>query len=59
LRIHFGLGKADKVLLLEVRWPSGQIDTMKDVKVNQLVTVKEGQGIIKTEQFAAAKQSRG
>jgi len=58
LRIHFGLGKADKVEELEVRWPSGQVDTMKDVKVNQLVYVKEGRGIIKTEQFAAAKKTR-
>ena len=57
LRIHFGLGKADKVELLEVRWPSGQVDTMKDVKVNQLVMVKEGQGIVKTEEFAAAKRT--
>ena len=59
LRIHFGLGKAEKVELLEVRWPSGGVETMKDVKVNQLVYVKEGLGIIKSEQFAAAKKSKG
>jgi hypothetical protein len=29
---------------------------MKDVKANLLVYVKEGQGIIKTEPFAAAKK---
>ena len=29
LRIHFGLGKADKVQLLEIRWPSGQVDSIK------------------------------
>jgi hypothetical protein len=56
LRIHFGIGKADKVDGLEVHWPSGQVDTMKDVKANQLVYVKEGQGIIKTEPFAASKK---
>ena len=33
LRVHFGLGKATKVDLLEIRWPSGQVDTLKDVKV--------------------------
>ena len=53
LRIHFGLGKADKIDVLEVRWPSGQIDTMKDVKPNQLVYVKEGQGITKSENLPA------
>jgi hypothetical protein len=51
LRIHFGLGKAEKVDLLEIRWPSGQVDTIKDVKANQLLFVKEGEGVIRTLQF--------
>jgi hypothetical protein len=51
LRVHFGLGKADKVDVLEIRWPSGQLDTMKDVAVNQVVFVKEGAGIVRTEKF--------
>ena len=51
LRIHFGLGKADKAELIEIRWPSGQLDTLKDVKANQLIVVKEGQGIVKTQTF--------
>ena len=51
LRVHFGLGKAEKVDLLEVRWPSGQVDTVKDVKANQLIYVKEGEGISRTVQF--------
>jgi len=53
LRIHFGLGRADKVQLLEIHWPSGQVDTLKDVKVNQVVFVKEGEGIVRTMQFPA------
>ncbi|MEY2395267.1 MAG: enediyne biosynthesis protein [Acidobacteriaceae bacterium] len=53
LRIHFGLGKAEKVDVLEIRWPSGQVDTLKDVKANQLVYVKEGAGISRTMQFPA------
>ena len=51
LRVHFGLGKAEKVDVLEIRWPSGQVDTLKDVKANQLVFVKEGEGIVRTMQF--------
>ncbi len=51
LRVHFGLGKAEKVDVLEVHWPSGQVDTMKDVKPNQVVFVKEGGGITRTQQF--------
>jgi hypothetical protein len=52
LRVHFGLGKAEKVDVLEIRWPSGQVDTLKDIKANQLIYVKEGAGITRTEQFA-------
>jgi enediyne biosynthesis protein E4 len=55
LRIHFGIGKAEKVDLLEIRWPSGQIDTLKDIKPNQLIFVKEGQGIQRAVPFAKAK----
>jgi hypothetical protein len=55
LRIHFGLGKAEKVQLLEVRWPSGQVDTLKDIKPNQLIFVKEGEGIVRTMVFPAGK----
>jgi len=55
LRIHFGLEKAEKVDLLEIRWPSGQTETLKDVKPNQLVFVKEGEGLVRTMQFPAAQ----
>jgi hypothetical protein len=48
LRIHFGLGKAEKVESIEVRWPSGQVDTVRDVAANRLVYIKEGAGIIRT-----------
>jgi len=51
LRVHFGIGKAGKVELLEIRWPSGTVDTLKDVKANQAVFVKEGEGIIRTMAF--------
>jgi hypothetical protein len=54
LRVHFGLGKAEKVDLLEIRWPSGQVDTLKDIKPNQLVFIKEGEGVVRTMQFSAA-----
>jgi hypothetical protein len=58
LRIHFGLGKAEKVDTLEIRWPSGQVDTLKDTKANQLIFVKEGAGITRTMQFAAASKPK-
>ena len=57
LRVHFGLGKAEKVGLLEIRWPSGQVDTLKDIRSNQVIYVKEGQGIVRTMDFP--KGSKG
>lgn len=57
LRIHFGLGKAEKVDVLEIRWPSGHVDTLKDVKANQQIFVKEGEGIIRTMQFQTGPKS--
>ena len=42
LRVHFGLGKATKVKTIEVRWPSGKLDVLKDVTTNQVLIVKEG-----------------
>jgi hypothetical protein len=51
LRVHFGIGKAEKVELLEIRWPSGAVDTLKDVKPNQLIVVKEGAGIVRSVKF--------
>jgi hypothetical protein len=57
LRVHFGLGKAEKIEILEIRWPSGQVDTLKDVKANQLIYVKEGAGIVQTEKFEKTKRA--
>jgi len=48
LRVHFGLGKASKVKTVEVRWPSGAIDTVNDVGVNQFIQIKEGAGVVKS-----------
>ena len=56
LRVHFGLGKAEKVELLEIRWPSGTLDSLKDVKVNQLLYIKEGQGVVRAEVFDRGKR---
>ncbi|MGH9854988.1 MAG: CRTAC1 family protein, partial [Blastocatellia bacterium] len=56
LRVHFGLGKAAKVKLIEVRWPSGAVDTLNDVAVDQVVFIKEGAGQIKPAAPNAARQ---
>ena len=45
LRLHFGMGPAPKADLIEVRWPSGLVDALKDVETNQTIRVKEGAGL--------------
>jgi hypothetical protein len=40
-RVHFGLGAAKSVKLVQIRWPSGIVQTLKDVKPDQVVTVTE------------------
>ena len=41
-RAHFGLRKAARVDSLEIRWPSGLVETLKDLPVNKIVTLTEG-----------------
>jgi hypothetical protein len=55
LRVHFGLGKRDKVKTLEIRWSSGQVDTLSDIAANQFITVKEGAGILRAAPASKAK----
>ena len=43
LQLELGLGEAEKVEELEIRWPSGQVDIWEDLEVNQYLTVREGE----------------
>jgi hypothetical protein len=56
LRIHFGLGDANKVDEVEIRWPSGAVDTLKDLDVNCLHVIQEGGKILKTDTFLSTKK---
>ncbi len=40
-RVHFGLGSANRIREIEIRWPSGQIQLLKDISTNQILLVKE------------------
>jgi len=42
LRANFGLGQAAQAETVEIKWPSGQIDTFSNVKANQFYLVEEG-----------------
>ncbi len=43
LRIHFGVGRATRIDLLEVTWPSGRIDRLTGLAVNTITTLREGE----------------
>jgi hypothetical protein len=45
MRVHFGLGKADKIDWVEIRWPSGLTERFAHPGVDQIQTVKEGTGV--------------
>lgn len=41
--VHFGLGLADRVVEIEIRWPSGVVDRVTNVGVDQRIVIHEGQ----------------
>ena len=45
LRVHAGLGSAARVDRLDIRWPSGAVETIDNVAAGQMVTVTEGKGV--------------
>jgi enediyne biosynthesis protein E4 len=45
LRLHFGLGGAPKADKITIRWPSGPVETLKDISANQFYVVREGSGV--------------
>jgi enediyne biosynthesis protein E4 len=56
LRIHFGLNDAKKVDVIEIRWPSGAVDALKDLEVNRLYVVEEGGKLLKSEALTPARR---
>ncbi len=57
LRIHFGLGEAKKADAVEIRWPSGAVDTLKDLDANHLYVIQEGGKTLKREAYTPQKKS--
>ncbi len=49
LRLHFGLDRAKKVEMIEVRWLSGQVDQWKNLDANKLYTLQEGGRMLAAE----------
>lgn len=49
MRLHFGLGSATTIEKVEVRWPSGKVDTIQNLKADQFYGLLEGEGVVPLE----------
>jgi hypothetical protein len=45
LPLTFGLGRADRVTKIEVKWPNGRTETLPGTAVNQSLRIVEGKGV--------------
>jgi hypothetical protein len=57
LPVTFGLGKPEpgRMVDLQIVWPDGKKDSIPNIKPNQFITVKEGQGIVSAQEIAFRK----
>ena len=58
LRLHFGLDGRAKVDAIEVRWPSGAVDTVPGAAANRILTIAEGKGLVDQREYSPRHQSR-
>jgi hypothetical protein len=52
LRVHVGVGESQRVERIDVRWPGGQTETIRDEASNQIVTITEGKGVTARSPFS-------
>jgi hypothetical protein len=45
MRVHFGLGDATAIDSIEIRWPSGDKESIKLTALDRIYTVTEGKGV--------------
>ena len=45
-RLHFGLGQRTKIDSIEIHWPSGIKTKVGGVKCDQIIAIKEGEGVV-------------
>ncbi len=57
-RLHFGLGNATRIDSLEIRWPSGKIETLQNLDANKFYSILEGQGIVPAEKIRPTDQAK-
>ena len=50
-RLHFGVGSAEKIESVEVRWPSGKVETFKNLAADRFYALLEGEGVVPAERI--------
>jgi len=50
-RLHFGLGRAATVEMVELAWPSGHKESVRDLPANHLIVVEESKGVVSGRPF--------
>jgi len=53
LRLHFGLGKETSMTNVEISWPSGNKETLRNLDADFIYTVVEGSGVSQRTAFFA------
>jgi hypothetical protein len=56
LRLHFGLGKEVKMTEVNIRWPNGETEILRDVAGDFIYTIVEGKGIAQKVALPALPQ---
>jgi hypothetical protein len=46
LRLHFGLGPTAAAVAVEVAWPSGLKETVRDAPADHILVIQEGKGLV-------------
>ena len=59
LRVHFGLRTATKLDSVEIHWPSGASQVIKDLATDKFYSVLEGKGIVPFEEIRPAAVKAG
>lgn len=56
-RLHFGIGKEKVVDRIDIRWPSGLTQAIKNVDANQFITITEGEDKVQIDKRVKLRPS--
>jgi hypothetical protein len=51
VRVHVGIGAATRADRVEVRWPDGRMETVRNIDADRLITIRQGEGAVAFKTF--------